>query len=181
MSVSTDKANRGRGMKAALGAFGVVLLAAVPALGLTTLGSDFFPTGQASEESAGAQVSNGPFTFDAPLVSMRRVHPSEARDARAALAGRDEAAVVLEDWRFTQNPISTFNVLAGDILKSFETFPLFWAYVATQIPGLYGTVHDYLDSLTPIQRDALLLYAFILLFNNGGPSPIPPSPVSGNK
>jgi len=179
MRRTTAKEILGRGTKVVLGAFGVVLLAAVPVLGLTTLGSDFFPTGQASEESAGAaQVSNGPFTFDAPLVSMRRVHPSEARDGRPASAEPDEAAVVLADWRFTQTQ-TVGQVIAADILKLAQTNPLAFLFLASQVPTLVGDFQAFLGSLPPAEQAAVIL--FILAFLNHPVSSPTPSPVSGNK
>lgn len=177
MQLSAVKMIQGRCTKVALGAVGVLLLAAVPALALTALGPDFFPTGQAADDGV-AGVSNGPLTFDAPAVTLRKVRPQEAGDVRPNRA--DEYAVVLPEWSFTKGafPNATgFDVLSANIFVSFQKDPLFWLYVATLVPGLYGDVQNYLNSLTPTEKFAILFYAFFLLSNNphGTPSPTSPS------
>jgi len=96
-------------MKQALKAVPVLLLAAVPGLGLTTLVPGAFSHQQPqTNHGTGPDVvvSNHPFTFDAPTATLQRLMPGEAEGVQTAsregdAAGRDDA-VVLTDWKFTQ-------------------------------------------------------------------------------
>jgi hypothetical protein len=176
MGLSAVKMIRGRCGKAALGAIGVVLLAAVPALGLTALGTDFFPAGQADE---GPAVSNGPLTFDAPTVTLRKVRPQEVLGDRSA-AEPDDAAVVLADWKFTAGfPNTTsFQVLAADIVQLFQKNPLLFLAVAPLIPQLDNAIQGFLKSLTPQEKFLLVALFYYLLSHNPGAPSAAPTPVS---
>jgi hypothetical protein len=86
---------KGRWTQRALAAVAVVLLTAVPALALTTLGPDYLPWGPDGEDGVKtAGISDGPFTFDAPAVALQK--------ARPAAAPAEKVALLLKDWRFTQ-------------------------------------------------------------------------------
>jgi hypothetical protein len=99
-----------RWTRRAFGACAFVLLAAVPALALTTLAPAGFalpPLGDVGPGTAhAAGVSQAPFTFDAPTVTLRRVRPGEGQDAGSASGEGSVAAgknpMVLADWQFTQ-------------------------------------------------------------------------------
>ena len=112
----------------ALAALAVILLAAVPALGLTTLGPEFFPSAPAlADNLQTAGVSNGPLTFDAPTVTLQK---SRAADVQAASGGED--CLLFTDWRFTKglnlNQINQGLFIlyhcdpAGFVILSFQTF-----------------------------------------------------------
>ena len=86
----------------ALGALGVALLAAVPALGLTVLKP---ARAAARQPGADAAVSNNPLTFDAPAATLRRYEAARPEDVRAQMAGEAPAradTVELADWQYTQ-------------------------------------------------------------------------------
>ncbi len=174
MGLSTARRIPGRCTKAALGALGVALLTAVPALGLTILGPDFFPTGQATEGRM-APVSNGPLTFDAPVVTLRKVHPTAVRDTRPGAAGADDAAVVLADWKFT-GTLTVFDCLVMDLQQLYKTNPLAYAYLAFYVaPPLIADSLAYYQSLPPEQQAALLLFIIAYLKS---PCPTQPTPAS---
>jgi hypothetical protein len=91
-----------------LGAVGMVLLASVPALGLTVLSPGLFsapPSGaEASPTAPEVAVSWTPLAFDAPTTTLERMKAAEpgtrARVSDGATAKAEE--IVLSDWRFTQ-------------------------------------------------------------------------------
>jgi hypothetical protein len=115
--------------KQALAALAVILLAAVPALGLTTLGPEFFPSAPAlADNLQTAGVSNGPLTFDAPMVKVQKSRPA---DVQNALGG--EEGLLFTDWRFTASatlPDFSFATIsdlyeddpAGFAILSFQYF-----------------------------------------------------------
>ncbi len=178
MGLNPAKKFPGRCTKAVLGALGVVLLAAVPALGLTALGPNFLPNGQAADEGVVA-VSNGPLTFDAPLVELRKTQPSESRDGQPA--GAEDASVVLADWKFTGTfPNTTgFEVLAANLNVLYQKNPLLFLYVASLVPGIIDeNLQGTLQSLSPEQKFALVAVLFFLLSNNPGAPQQAPTPAS---
>jgi hypothetical protein len=87
-------------MQRAIGIVAGVLLATVPAVGLTILGTNFFSRSGADEagQTAGgaAAVSNSLVRFDAPAVTLQRANP-----AAVGGAARQDDVVVLRDWQFT--------------------------------------------------------------------------------
>jgi hypothetical protein len=168
----TAKGNLRRCGNAALGGVGVVLLVAVPALGLTALGPDFFPGGQGAGE--GPAVSNGPLTFDAPAVTLRKVRPPAAPGGRPA-GEPDDAAVILDDWKFT-GTLTVFDCLVMDFQQLYKTNPAAYAYLVFFVaPPLVSNSFAYFQSLPPQQQAALLL--FLLAYLNS-PCPTQPTPVS---
>jgi hypothetical protein len=171
---------QGRPAQVALGALAVVLVAAVPALGLTTLGGDFFPAGQASERAEVAVASASPLTFDAPAVSLRKVHPAGKRESLLASVGGDDA-YVLDDFRFTAN-LTYGQLLSQDLLNLSKSDPVVFAFFVSQIlPTLTADFFAFYRSLPPFEQIALV--TFITIFMNS-PSPVAgpsPPPASGNK
>jgi len=97
MRTNTTEPTRGGWVKRAVGALAGVLLAAVPALALSTLAPDFVPSQNSGHEFAG---SANPLTFNAPTDSLERLRSAEAEEGRA---GRQEQPLTLRDWKFTGN------------------------------------------------------------------------------
>jgi len=100
-----------------VGAVAVLLLAAVPALGLTSLGGTLFPLGRGIGLAGG--VLDGPLTFDAPTMTLHKVNPEKAGP---------EEAIVFTDWKFTQTgdySLSTASVDSrGRLLQRGDYFNL---------------------------------------------------------
>jgi len=75
-----------------VGAVGVILLATVPALGLTMLSPGLFPTRRASEKVSSPEtddaVSYNPLTFDAPTTTLQSMIASEPGSRPQALGVR---------------------------------------------------------------------------------------------
>jgi hypothetical protein len=89
----------GRCLRVIASSLSVLVLAAVPALGITRLGGDALSSWGARDGGP----DGGPLTFDAPAsaVAQRQPAPGEA-DRGPAGARSDRAAVVdLNDWAFT--------------------------------------------------------------------------------
>jgi hypothetical protein len=168
----TAKGNLRRCGNAALGGVGAVLLAAVPALGLSALGPGFFPGSQSADE--GPAVSIAPLTFDAPAVTLRKVRPPAVPGGRPA-GEPDDAAVILDDWKFTAT-LTVFDCLVMDLQQLYKTNPLGYAYLVFFVaPPLINNSFAYFQSLPPAQQAALLLFIFAYL---NSPCPTQPAPVS---
>jgi len=77
-----------------VGAVGVILLAAVPALGLTMLSPGLFPTRPAAEKVSPTDpevvVTYGPLTFDAPTTTLQSVKASEPGSRPPSIGGRTQ-------------------------------------------------------------------------------------------
>jgi len=104
MSLNTTESSNKPWTKRALGALTIVLLGAVPVLGLTVLSPGLFAASQAGKGKTDAGVSANPFTFNAPTVSLQR-QKSEAEERPPASAEKGKAsrenAFVLTDWEYT--------------------------------------------------------------------------------
>jgi hypothetical protein len=92
------------GISRCLGAIGMVLLAAVPVLGLTVLRPGMFSAWPAPSKDTPVAGSWGPFTFDAPTTTRERMKmvrlEVDPRDSGKGDVPPEE--VILSDWRFTQ-------------------------------------------------------------------------------
>jgi hypothetical protein len=77
----------------------VLALTAVPALGITHLGSDLL-TGWAGGEEQAVLASAGPLTFDAPAANFNRFKAQE-KEATTRVALEQEASLQLNGWQYT--------------------------------------------------------------------------------
>jgi len=163
MRLNTVDSSKEPWTKRVLGALVVVLLAAVPALGLTTLGPGFFPLRQLGKDGPGTEpdvgVSNWLFTFDAPMATLQRVRPAEAKDVRTLSEGDGtarEEVLLLSDWRFTQSFQEDLSaILAADLsyVQSFHAGPLFTFLTYEEI--LQSQVQTF-QNLSPAEKLLLL-------------------------
>jgi hypothetical protein len=108
------------------GALALLVVSAVPALGLTTLGPDLVSAwkGDAAEPALTGGADEGPLTFDAPASTVLR-EGNRDRDAGPAPGGEDLAreAAVLGNWKptgATSDPVlfnqRTKNIYAAELL-----------------------------------------------------------------
>jgi hypothetical protein len=103
MSVS-----KGLGAKRAFSACAFLLVAAVPAMGLATLGPRSFSQWQSRAgellTAPVVQGSNDPLTFDAPTVTLAQLKSPEGNaetTPREGVAEGQEKAILLDDWKYT--------------------------------------------------------------------------------
>ncbi len=95
--------------KRAAGGIVFLLVAAVPALGLATLGPSSFSFRHQDDYGPlvlrADEVANGPLTFDAPTTALRTQKSREAQAAEVAPAGWSAAdrkeAILLTEWKFS--------------------------------------------------------------------------------
>src|SRR2546426_868868 len=102
MSLTLTAPNKRPWRKRVGGAITAVLLGAVPVLALTTLSPRLFATPQPGKTEADAGVSTGPFTFDAPTLTLNRHKAGEQPSAPGEKDGSArEDSVLLTDWKYT--------------------------------------------------------------------------------
>src|SRR5437016_6228314 len=104
MSLNTTESSNKPWARRALGAFTIVLLGAVPVLGLMVLSPGLFAASQAGKGKADAGVSANPFTFDAPTATLQRQKPEvDEQPTTSAKKGETghEKDLVLADWEYT--------------------------------------------------------------------------------
>jgi hypothetical protein len=77
----------------------VLALSAVPALGITHLGSDLL-TGWAGGEEQAALASAGPLTFDSPAANFNRFK-AQQKEATTRVVLEQEASLQLNGWQYT--------------------------------------------------------------------------------
>lgn len=87
----------GRCLRVIASALSVLVLAAVPALGITRLGGDALSNWGAPDGSPGG----GPLTFDAPAATVAQHKAPEANRGPAGAKGGPASVVELTDWTFT--------------------------------------------------------------------------------
>ena len=99
--MSTTAAGRGRRGwgRVVGGAVAVLALTAVPALGITHLGSDLL-TGWAGGEEQAALASAGPLTFDSPAANFNRFK-AQQKEATTRVVLEQEASLQLNGWQYT--------------------------------------------------------------------------------
>jgi len=90
------RALEGRYLRVIASALSVLVLAAVPALGITRLGGDALSSWGARDGSPG-----GPLTFDAPAATVARYKAPEAKRVPAGTKADPASIVELSDWTFT--------------------------------------------------------------------------------
>src|SRR5262249_44260346 len=100
LNTAVRSAIKGRWTRVVAGAFTLLAITAVPALGLTRLGSDLASFWQSSNTDAA--LAEGPVTFDAPtsiLLSIK-AHEKEANLAVAeqGASSQKKEVTVLDDW-----------------------------------------------------------------------------------
>jgi hypothetical protein len=110
----------------------VLALTAVPALGITHLGSDLL-TGWAGGEEQAVLASAGPLTFDAPAANFNRFKAQE-KEATTQVALEQQASLQLNGWQYTattNSQLLAFQFLLNAFLINnvpsnvFETVLLF--------------------------------------------------------
>jgi hypothetical protein len=90
----------GRGVRLFASALSVLVLAAVPALGITRLGADALSSWALPGPDQVAGLSAGPLTFEAPSTVLAGYQTAE--EAHRALAKANQEGVTeLTDWTFT--------------------------------------------------------------------------------
>jgi len=87
----------GRCLRVIASALSVLVLAAVPALGITRLGGDALSNWGARDGGPGA----GPLTFDAPAATLARHQPGAVQRGPARATSDPASVVELTDWAFT--------------------------------------------------------------------------------
>ncbi len=99
------------------GVLAVLVLLAVPALGLAHLGSDLLASWQQGRSAE--QAALAPWTFDAPASTVAQIDAkTKAATNRVDLS--PEVALLLEDWRYTNlidDLIGEAQVNAAAVLK----------------------------------------------------------------
>jgi len=101
----------GRGVRLFASALSVLVLAAVPALGITRLGADALSSWALPGPDQVAGLSAGPLTFEAPSTVLAGYQTAE--EAHRALAKANQEGVTeLTDWTFTLTAAQN-NVLAA--------------------------------------------------------------------
>jgi len=124
------RALEGRYLRVIASALSVLVLAAVPALGITRLGGDALSSWGARDGSPGG----GPLTFDAPAATVARHKAPEAKHVPAGAKVDPASVVELTDWTFTdtrsdvlalialeQGQVSTDQFLAGLAIPAINT------------------------------------------------------------
>src|SRR5205823_5436182 len=86
----------GRCLRVIASALSVLVLAAVPALGITRLGGDALSSWGARDGAPG-----GPLTFDAPAATLAQHKPAPAQPGTARAKSDPASVVELTDWTFT--------------------------------------------------------------------------------
>lgn len=164
MQRNTIEAGKSPRMKFVLGALTVLVVAAVPALGLSVVGAELFAAGQPAETNAVAEVSNAPFTFDAPTVSLHKAKPEVQTAA--------EDAMVLKDFQFTAS--SKLQTTQQIYLQLFQTDPILFVILSRGfVLALQDLQQGGFQNLTPQDRFFLLL-ALLQLQRNRNPGPTSP-------
>jgi hypothetical protein len=141
-----------RWIRTAAAALAVVVVTAVPALGITYLGADAFSLG-------GTQVSSadGLLAFDGPASTLAR-HQAAQKVATQAKQ-TEEAVTVVSDWEYTdtkqalQNYFAQYNAaLQFDlqlILLGIDPGSVFLFYFFFQVPQLNVTLSNIIANISP--------------------------------
>jgi hypothetical protein len=109
------------------GGLTVLVLLAVPALGLAHLGSDLLASWQQGRDAE--QAATAPWTFDAPTSTVARLDAGAKSSAAASRAGLPvDMAVLLEEWQSTNlftELIAEAQENMGDLLATELRIDLF--------------------------------------------------------
>jgi hypothetical protein len=124
----------------------VLALTAVPALGITHLGSDLLTGWAGGSEEQAALASAGPLTLDAPASNFNRLKAQE-KEATTQVALAQEASLQLNGWQYTATNNS--QLLAFQLLIN--------AYLLNNAP--------------PQVYETVVLFALIFNFFNLTPTP----------
>ena len=161
MRLKIAKAGRTPWIRRAFEALAVLLVAAVPALGLTTLAPETFSGSRATDKEGATpnlSVSSDPLTFDAPTATLRKVRPGEVEENRRA---PDKQTEVLPEWKYTQfffhRHISEggegfgFNPFLPLILQELQTIAQELAAINQQLLVIEEILLQILERLPPPQ------------------------------
>jgi hypothetical protein len=129
----------GRWVGGVASALAVLVLAAVPALGITRLGGEALSSWGAKEGSPGAislaagLSSPGPLTFEAPAATVRALKEEGQRSlARANPA--QERVTDLKDWTYTAASADTIQLFENTILteQAYQAYDVFIVQMGLQ-------------------------------------------------